>query len=38
MEAKFWMNLQASYDLEKTMMESQDEIYRKVRPLKENAA
>lgn len=38
MEAKFWMNLQASYNLEKTMMESQDEIYRKVRPLKENAA
>ena len=38
MEAKFWMNLQASYDLEKTMMKSHREIYQSVRPLKKNAA
>ncbi len=38
MEAKFWMNLQASYDLEKTMMDSQGEIYRKIRPIKKDAA
>jgi antitoxin HigA-1 len=38
MEAKFWMNLQISYDLEKAMMESHAEIYRKVRPFKKNAA
>lgn len=37
MEAKFWMNLQASYDLEKTMMESRQEIYQKVKPLKDAA-
>jgi addiction module HigA family antidote len=37
MEAKFWMNLQASYDLEKTMLGSRREIYQKVKPLK-NAA
>lgn len=37
MEAKFWMNLQASYDIEKTLLESGDEIYQKVKPLK-NAA
>jgi addiction module HigA family antidote len=37
MEAKFWMNLQASYDLEKAMNESRDTIYREVKPLK-NAA
>lgn len=37
MEAKFWMNLQAAYDLEKAMIESSDEIYQKVKPFK-NAA
>jgi len=38
MEAKFWMNLQASYDLEKIMIESHAKISRKIRPLKKNAA
>jgi len=33
MEAKFWMNLQASYDLEKAMVESRDIIYQEVKPL-----
>lgn len=37
MEAKFWMNLQASYDLEKAMAESRDAIYREVKPLKDVA-
>lgn len=37
MEAKFWMNLQASYDLEVTMLKSRNEIYQKVHP-KEDAA
>lgn len=37
MEAKFWMNLQASYDLDKTMLKSRNEIYQKVHP-KEDAA
>lgn len=37
MEARFWVNLQASYDLEKTMIESRAEIYQKVHP-KRNAA
>src|ERR1700733_8969905 len=34
MEAKFWMNLQASYDLEKAMVESRDAIYQEIKPLK----
>lgn len=38
MEAKFWMNLQSSYDLEKAMMESHSKIYRKVQPIKKEAA
>lgn len=38
MEAKFWMNLQASYDLEKAIIESRKEIYQKVKPLEEDAA
>lgn len=38
MEAKFWMNLQASYDLEKTMIKSHYGIYQKIRPLKKKAA
>ncbi len=33
MEAKFWMNLQASYDLEKTMA-NKHAIYQKVKPLR----
>lgn len=37
MEAKFWMNLQASYDLDKAMLTSKNEIYQKVHP-KKNAA
>lgn len=37
MEPRFWVNLQASYDLEKAMMESRDEIYQKVHP-KQDAA
>src|SRR5580700_10671758 len=37
MEAKFWINLQTSYDLEKTLAESRDDIYQKVKPFK-NAA
>lgn len=37
MEAKFWMNLQASYDLEKAMIESRDVIYQSVKPLKDAA-
>lgn len=36
MEAKFWLNLQAAYDLEKAMTESHDS-YMKVKPL-HNAA
>ena len=34
MEARFWMNLQASYDLEKAMSAHRDEIYHEVKPLK----
>ena len=37
MEAKFWVNLQASYDLEKAMEESRDAIYQEVKPLKDAA-
>jgi antitoxin HigA-1 len=37
MEAEFWMNLQASYDLEKTMTESRRKIYREVKPMKRAA-
>ncbi|HLB41287.1 MAG TPA: HigA family addiction module antitoxin [Gammaproteobacteria bacterium] len=33
MEARFWMNLQASYDLEKTMLAHRNEIYQTVKPL-----
>jgi antitoxin HigA-1 len=32
MEANFWMNLQAAYDLEIAMIGSRREIYQKVRP------
>lgn len=34
MEAKFWMNLQAAYDLEKAMAKSRAFIYQAVKPLK----
>lgn len=34
MEARFWMNLQASYDLEKAMIDSCDKIYHQVKPIK----
>ena len=37
MEAKFWINLQASYDLEKAMLEHRDEIYHQVHPKKDAA-
>ncbi len=37
MEARFWMNLQASYDLEKAMIESRDEIYQQVHPKRDAA-
>lgn len=37
MEAQFWMNLQSSYDLEKTMLKSRNEIYQKVHPKKDAA-
>ncbi|OAI46492.1 XRE family transcriptional regulator [Gammaproteobacteria bacterium SCGC AG-212-F23] len=33
MEAKFWMNLQASYDLDKAMIDSRKAIYREIIPL-----
>lgn len=34
MEAKFWMNLQASYDLEKEMLENRNHIFHEVKPMK----
>jgi len=34
MEAKFWMNLQTAYDLEKTMLKHREHIYQEVKPLK----
>ena len=34
MEAKFWMNLQTAYDLEKTMLTHRSSIYQEVKPLK----
>lgn len=37
MEAKFWMNLQAAYDLDVAMIDSSGEIYKKIHPRK-NAA
>lgn len=37
MEAKFWMNLQTSYDLDKAMDELRDTIYEEVKPLKDAA-
>ena len=37
MEAQFWMNLQASYDLEKAMDEYRDAIYQQVKPLEDAA-
>ena len=36
-EAKFWLNLQASYDLEKTLMESQEKIYLQRTPMNKAA-
>lgn len=38
MEAKFWINLQASYDLEKAMIETGHEIYEQINPFKKSAA
>ena len=37
MEANFWMNLQAAYDLEMAMMESSCEIYKLVHPMRKAA-
>ena len=37
MEAKFWVNLQASYDLDKAMAESYKTIYQEVKPIKDAA-
>jgi addiction module HigA family antidote len=37
MEAKFWMNLQASYDLEKAMMDPHCVVYQEIKPLKDAA-
>ncbi len=37
MEAKFWMNLQASYDLEKAIDKSLDVIYEEVKPFEDAA-
>ncbi|EKD72467.1 MAG: XRE family plasmid maintenance system antidote protein [uncultured bacterium] len=37
MEAKFWMNLQAAYDLEVAIMESSHDIYKKIHPRKHAA-
>lgn len=37
MEARFWMNLQTSYDLEKAMLTSRHKIYEQVDP-KQDAA
>lgn len=37
MEAKFWMNLQAAYDLEVAMIKSSYDIYKKIHPRKHAA-
>lgn len=37
MEARFWINLQASYDLETAMLEHRDKIYHQVHPKKDAA-
>lgn len=37
MEARFWVNLQATYDLETTMIKFRHEIYQKVHPKKDAA-
>ena len=37
MEAKFWMNLQADYDLEVAMIKSSHDIYKKIHPRKHAA-
>lgn len=33
MEAKFWINLQTSYDLEKAMQTSKRKIFQTIKPL-----
>lgn len=33
MEAKFWVNLQASFDLENAIIESQEKIYHQIKPI-----
>ena len=37
MEAKFWVNLQTTYDLEKAMIKSQDKIYHQITPMEKAA-
>lgn len=37
MEAKFWMNLQASYDLDKTLTQSHNHAYQEVKPFEDAA-
>jgi len=37
MEARFWMNLQASYELDKAMEKSRAAIYQAVKPFKDAA-
>lgn len=37
MEAKFWVNLQASYDLEKAVIGFQEKIYHQITPMKKAA-
>ncbi len=37
MEAKFWINLQASYDLEKAMKESYKTISHEIKPFEDAA-
>lgn len=37
MEAKFWMNLQAAYDLEMAMLAHEDNIYNSIKHYKKAA-
>ena len=37
MEAKFWVNLQTSYDLEKAIIASHDKIYHQIKPMEKAA-
>jgi antitoxin HigA-1 len=37
MEAKFWVNLQTSFDLEKALIGSQEKIYNQIKPINKAA-